>query len=257
MMIVFAFSNIEKFTITNFSFKEYSISFDHFGALFSQSFASSFYRSMKYAFIATIGCIIVGYPIAYIISKSKFKNKFLILLIFILPMWTNTLLRIQTINNLLKENSFFSNVFGFSIDLSEMKDLKLIIVMILVYLPFMIFPIFTVLEKIDKSLLEASQDLGASPVKSFFKVTLPISLKGVASGIMMVFLPAAMSYTIPYIVTDGDSEYSMIGQLIEKKFMSSSLQYNVGSLMSLLIIVFVLGSLYLISKVDEEGETLL
>ena len=179
------------------------------------------------------------------------------LLLFIMPMWTNMLLRIQTINNLLSENSFLSNVFHISINLTEFKSLKIILVMTIVYLPFMILPIYTVLEKIDKSYVEASNDLGANPQKSFLKITLPLSLKGVVSGVMMVFLPAAMGFTIPQIVTNGDPNYRMVGQLIERQFKSSHTFFNIGSLWSLIIIIFVLGSLYVISKIDEEGETLL
>ena len=174
-----------------------------------------------------------------------------------MPMWTNMLLRIQTLNNLFKPNSFLSNTLGISIDLTEYKSLKIILVMTIVYLPFMIFPCYTVLEKMDQSLIEASMDLGASRVKSFFKITFPLSVKGIFSGFIMVFLPCAMGFTIPQIVTDGDPNYAMLGQLIERQFMSSSPAYNVGSLMSLFILIFTLGSIYLISRVDQEGETLL
>ena len=167
------------------------------------------------------------------------------------------LLRVQTINRLLSENSFFTNVFNFTINLSNAKDVKIIAVMTIVYLPFMIFPIYTVLEKMDKSIFEASNDLGAGSIKTFFKVTIPNSTKGIYSGIMMVFLPAAMGFTIPKIVTQEDPNYSMVGQLIERQFKNYITFYNVGSMYSLVIVIFVLGSLYIISKVDEEGETLL
>ena len=231
--------------------------FANISMLVDQAFLKTFSRSMLYAFVATVLCLLIGYPIAYFVSRSKFRNKYLFLLIFLMPMWTNMLLRIQTINNLLSSNSFLTNVFGFTIDLSDYKSLKIIAVMTIVYLPFMIFPIYTVLEKLDKSLFEASNDLGAGAVKTFFKVTLPNSLKGVYSGIMMVFLPAAMGFTIPYVVTDGDTRYTMVGQLIERQFKNSTTFFNTGSMWSLIIIILVLGSLYVISKVDEEGETLL
>lgn len=257
LMILFAISTVEQFSPYTFSFADFSVNFSHFTILWTKTFLMSLLRSFYYAAIATFLCLIIGYPIALTISKMKSKYKFLLLLLFILPMWTNMLLRIQTINNLFKANSFLSNVFGFSLDLSNFKSLKIIIVMTFVYLPFMIFPIYTILEKNDPKLLEASSDLGAGPVKSFFKVTLPMSLKGVFSGITMTFLPAAMGFTIPQIVTDGDPNYVMIGQLIERQFMSSSPQFNVGSLMSLVILIFILGSLFLISKVDAEGETLI
>lgn len=257
LMIVFAFSTIETFSIYSFNFTKYQFTFQNFTKLADLAFLKTFGRSILYALIATFLCIVIGYPIAYFISKSKLKHKYLILLIFIMPMWTNMLLRIQTINNLLSENSFLSNVFHFSINLTNYKAIKIILVMTIVYLPFMILPIYTVLEKIDKSYIEASNDLGASPGKSFLKITLPLSLKGVVSGVMMVFLPAAMGFTIPQIVTNGDPNYRMVGQLIERQFKSSHTFFNIGSLWSLVVLIFVLGSLYIISKIDAEGETLL
>ena len=256
-MLLFAFSNIKTFSIYTFDITKIEFDFSNLSKLWDPSFVKTFGRSMLYALVATILCLLLGYPIAYFISRSKLKNKYLFLLIFLLPMWTNMLLRIQTINNLLSENSFLTNVLGLTIDLSDYKSLKIIAVMTIVYLPFMIFPIYTVLEKLDKSLFEAAHDLGAGNVKTFFKVTLPNSLKGIYSGIMMVFLPAAMGFTIPYVVTDGDTRYTMVGQLIERQFKGAATFFNTGSIWSLIIMVLVLGSLYIVSKVDEEGETLL
>lgn len=257
LMVFFSFSNIESFSVYTFKFSEYQFTFQNFQSLVESAFLKAFGRSMLYAFIATILCILIGYPIAFIISRLRFKHKYLLLLIFIMPMWTNMLLRIQTINNLLSENSLLSNLFHISINLTNHKSLKIILVMTIVYLPFMILPIYTVLEKIEYSYVEASYDLGASPIKSFFKITFPLSLKGVISGIMMVFLPAAMGFTIPQIVTNGDPKYKMVGQLIESRFKSSHPFFNIGSIWSLIIVIFVLGSLYVLSRIDEEGETLL
>lgn len=257
LMFVFAFSTIKSFSIYTFDLSDFGFEIANLTKLWDVSFIKTFTRSLLYALVATLLCLLFGYPIAYFISRSNFKNKYLFLLIFLMPMWTNMLLRIQTINNLLSENSFLTNVFGLTINLSDYKSLKIIAVMTVVYLPFMIFPIYTVLEKLDKSLFEASNDLGAGAVKTFFKVTLPNSLKGIYSGIMMVFLPAAMGFTIPYVVTDGDTRYTMVGQLIERQFKGSITFFNTGSMWSLIIIILVLGSLYVISKVDEEGETLL
>ena len=257
LMLIFAFSTVKSFSIYTFKFSDFSFEVANLTKLWDASFIKTFSRSILYALVATLLCLLFGYPIAYFISRSNFKNKYLFLLIFLMPMWTNMLLRIQTINNLLSENSFLTNVFGLTINLSDYKSLKIIAVMTIVYLPFMIFPIYTVLEKLDKSLFEASNDLGAGAIKTFFKVTLPNSLKGIYSGIMMVFLPAAMGFTIPYVVTDGDTRYTMVGQLIERQFKGSITFFNTGSMWSLIIIILVLGSLYVISKVDEEGETLL
>ena len=257
LMVIFAFSTIEAFSAYTFNFSDFHFTCANLNALIDLSFLKAFSRSIIYALIATLLCLLIGYPIAYFISRSNIKNKYLLLLIFIMPMWTNMLLRVQTINRLLSENSFFTNVFNFTINLSNAKDVKIIAVMTIVYLPFMIFPIYTVLEKMDKSIFEASNDLGAGSIKTFFKVTIPNSTKGIYSGIMMVFLPAAMGFTIPKIVTQEDPNYSMVGQLIERQFKNYITFYNVGSMYSLVIVIFVLGSLYIISKVDEEGETLL
>lgn len=257
LMLLFAVSTIKSFSIYTFKLSDFRFNFANFKVLVDTSFLKAFLRSMLYAGAATIFALLLGYPIAYFISKSKFKNKYLLLLIFIMPMWTNMLLRIQTINNILGENNILSNLIGLTLDLSKAKAFKIILVMTFVYLPFMIFPIYTVLEKIDKSIYEASNDLGAGSIKTFFKVTLPNTTKGIYSGIMMVFLPAAMGFTIPQIVSGQDPNYALVGSLIERQFKSSNIQYNIGSMWSLIIIVFVLGSLYIISKIDEDGETLL
>ena len=257
LMILFAFSTIENFNVYTFNASDFSFTANNLEALIDNTFIVALGRSLLYALIATILALLIGYPIAYFVSRSNLKHKYLLLLIFIMPMWTNMLLRIQTINNLLSENSFFTNVFNFTIDLSNFKALKIILVMTLVYLPFMIFPIYTVLEKMDKSINEASRDLGASPIKTFFKVTLPLSAKGIFSGVMMVFLPAAMGFTIPKIVTKEDPRYAMVGLLIERQFKNYYTFYNVGSMWSIVIIILVLGSLYIVSRIDAEGETLL
>lgn len=249
LMVVISFLDIKRL-----DFETAKFSVEHFKDVFSGTYLKAFATSMKFASLATVGCILLGYPIAYIVARSKFKNKFLLLALFILPMWTNLLLRIETINNLLKPEGFLKNVFGVSLNLSG-GDAAIVICMIIVYLPFMIFPIYTVLEKLDNSLIEASKDLGANSVKTFAKVTLPLSLKGVMSGITMVFLPCAMGFTIPEIISNGNVQ--LIGNIIESSFKGNAGLFNQGCLVSLVIIVFVFAALWIIGKVDSEGETLL
>lgn len=235
------------------NFNEASFSLEHFSTVFSTTYFKASILSLKLSFWATLGSLIIGYPIAYIISNLKTKNKFTILLLFILPMWTNLLLRVETINRLLKPESIIKDIFGFGISINN-SEIAVIIVMILVYLPFMIFPIYTVLEKKDKGLIEASYDLGANPISTFFKVTLPLSAKGITSGVTMVFLPCAMGFTIPQIVSDGN--IFLIGNIIERHFKGSTGTFNIGSLTSLLLILVVFGALFIMTKVDSEGETL-
>ncbi len=248
LMLYISFTDMKLWNIGDASF-----SMSHFSTVFSSTYLSATILSLKLALIATLGTLIIGYPIAYIISNLKLRNKFIILLIFILPMWTNLLLRVETINRLLLPNSIL-NELGLSFNFSG-TETAVIIAMILVYLPFMIFPIYTVLEKKDKGLIEAAYDLGANPVITFFKVTLPLSMKGIVSGVTMVFLPCAMGFTIPQIVSNNTMQ--LIGSIIEDRFKSGNIAYNIGSTVSLLLIIVIFGAMFIISKVDKEGETLL
>lgn len=251
LMIFLSFLKME-----GFNFSNAALSFSSFQKTFTRENIIAFYNSIKLASIATILCVFLGYPVSYFVSKSKLRNKFSFLLILILPMFTNMLLRVNTINKLLLKEGFLKNVFGISLNYSG-TEFAVVLVMVIVYLPFMIFPIFTVLEKIDPLLLEASKDLGANNFKTFMKVTLPLSLKGVSSGIIMVFLPTATSFTIPQIVSRGG--IVLIGNIIEEKLglTDAVVDYSVGSLISMIILVIVMGALYIISRVDSEGETLL
>ena len=249
LMVIMSFLDMRYIDIKNAKF-----TLDNFKKVFNATYAKAFLKSMKLSFIATLGCLLIAYPIAYIISKIKFVGKSLLLVIFILPMWTNMLLRIETINRMLSKNGLFQSLTNIRLNISG-SEIAVIVVMIIVYLPFMIFPIYTMLEKIDHSLIEASADLGATPVKSFLKVTLPLSMKGVTSGITMVFLPCAMGFTIPQIVSNG--KIVLIGNIIENKFKGATGAYNIGMLASMVIIIIILFAIWLIGKLDPEGETLI
>ena len=248
LMIIMSFLKMDYLDIQNAKF-----TFKNFAEVFNKTYIQAFLRAIKISLIAKIGCLLIAYPIAYIISKIKFISKSLLLIIFILPMWTNMLLRIETINKMLSKNGLMQSIFHYSLNLTG-SEAAVIIVMIIVYLPFMIFPIYTVLEKIDKSLIEASEDLGANPRKTFLKITLPLSMKGVTSGVTMVFLPCAMGFTITEIISDGNIQ--LIGNIIEKIFKKTQ-NWTVGMLAALSIIIIILFAIWLIGKLDPEGETLL
>lgn len=230
---------------------------NHFSTVFSSEYIRALFKSIELASLSTIGCVLLGYPLAYILARSNLKNKYLFLVLLLFPMWICMLLRLKIIQKMLSDNGLLETFFGIHIDIAG-TEFAVVLVMIFMYLPFMVFPLFTVLEKLDKSLLEASNDLGANNVKTFLKVTLPLSVKGITSGIIMVFLPAATGFAIPQII--GNGKIMLIGNLIENKIMGSKgglVEYNVGSLASLIIMILVLGALFIISKTDEEGETLL
>ena len=243
-----------KYTL-NFSNFEFSMS--HISTVFTAQNIEAFGNSIKLALLATAGCVLFGYPVAYIISMSKIKNKYLTILLILFPMWICMLLRLKILNNMFSEGGILQSFFGIDLNISG-TEFAVVLVMILMYMPFMILPIFTQLQKIDRSLFEASQDLGATPLKTFLKVTLPLSMKGVTSGIIMVFLPAATGFAIPEII--GNGKINLIGNVIENYISGAkgvATQYNVGCMISLIIIIIVIGSLILISKIDAEGETLL
>ncbi len=217
----------------------------------------AFGNSLLYASLTAIISLILGYFIAYQIFKSKFKNKFLILTIFILPMWSNLLLRTEALGNLMEQNNIVSQMLlnlgiNLSIDIRG-TGLAVVIGLVFTYLPFMILPIYTALEKIDYSLEEAALDLGLTPMQKFWKVIFPLSMKGVATGSIMVFLPSMSGFAIPEIL--GSGNILLIGNIIEESF--RNMDYNFGSLLSIILLVFILGALLIVSKVDKEGETLL
>ncbi|MGM9969463.1 MAG: ABC transporter permease [Anaeroplasma sp.] len=225
----------------------------NFQILTQPSTIVALFNSIKYSLITTAICIFFGYLIAYSLYKSKFKNKYLILLLLILPMWTNILLRINVLASVFKENNILTDLFGIKGINIIGTDLAIILGMVFTYLPFIVLPIYTSLEKIDPLLHEAALDLGMTELKKFWKVVVPMSLKGVISGSIMVLLPCMSGFAIPNIL--GDRKIPLIGSTIEQKFVN--MNYNAGSVLAVLILIIILGSILLINKIDKEGETLL
>lgn len=239
------------------SFGDSYFTFDQFALLGEDSTLSAFSNSIIYATLTTAISLLLGYFVAYNVYKSKFKNKFIVLTIFILPMWSNLLLRTEALGNLMEHNNIITDLLvqmgiGLSIGIKG-TPLAVIIGLVFTYLPFMILPIYTALEKIDYSLEEAALDLGLTNMQKFWKVIFPLSLKGVATGSIMVFLPSMSGFAIPEIL--GSGNILLIGNVIEQSF--RNMDYNFGALLSIFILIFIMGALFIVSKVDKEGETLL
>ena len=235
-------------------FEGMSASIENFQILTEKSTIIAFFNSLKYSFITTIICIFFGYLIAYSLYKSKIKNKYLILILLILPMWTNFLLRVNALASVFKPNNILTSIFGIEQGLNIIgTDLAIYLGMVFTYLPFMVMPIYTSLEKIDPLLHEAALDLGMTDFKKFWKVIFPLSLKGVVAGSIMVLLPCLSGFAIPKVL--GDGNITLIGNIIEQSFMSMS--YNQGSVLAIVILIIILGSILLVNKVDKEGSTLL
>lgn len=232
------------FTTDGVSFSGAKATFDNYLELTDLTYWEAIWNSLVIAFWTTVISFLIGYPVAYFISFSKFKLKFLILILMILPMWCNSMLRILSWYKLFSSDAFAA------MELIGSKG-AVIFVTVTTYLPFMIFPIYTVLEKMDRSLIEASKDLGVPAWKTFFKVTLPLSMSGVSSGVIMVFLPAATGFAISAII--GDGKVNMIGNIIENMFKTAN-NYNLGSLLSIFVSIIIIVFIIILNKTQKNKE---
>ena len=248
IMVVLSFVETE-----GFRFDDMAFTLSNFNILIQKSTLIAFMNSIKYSVLTTLICIFFGFLIAYTLYKSNFKNKYLILVLLILPMWTNILLRINALASIFKENNILADLFNVKgIDIIG-TDLAIILGMVFTYLPFIVLPIYTSLEKIDPTLEEAALDLGLTDFKKFWLVIVPMSMKGVVSGSIMVLLPCLSGFAIPKIL--GEGNITLIGNIIEQSFINMS--YNIGSVLALVILIIILSSILLVNKIDKEGETLL
>lgn len=207
-------------------------------------------KSLWIAFLTTIICIIAGYPIAYIISKARGKHGLILILLLTLPTWINMLVRTYAWMGILQEGGMLSKIMAFfgveGVSLLY-TDFAVTLGMVYNFLPFMILQIHTSLAKMDNSLLEAAADLGASRIQSFLRVTLPLSLPGVVSGITLVFLPAVSSFFIPKLL--GGGQYVLVGNVIESQFLTAG-DWNFGSAISLIMAIIIILSMWLTRKID-------
>ena len=202
---------------------------------------STLLMSFTIAIITTAFCLVIAYPVAYLLARSKFKRKNVLLMLFILPMWINFVLRITALRELLDWVGL----------LGTQNYLNTIIGMVYDFLPFMILPLYTTLEKLDTSLMEAASDLGGNAFTVFTKVTFPLSMPGVISGITMVFVPALTTFVISNLL--GGSKILLIGNVIEQEFTQAS-NWHLGSGLSIVLMVFILINMLMTAIFDKNGE---
>ena len=212
-------------------------------------------RSLYIALITTVICILLGYPIAYCIARLTPRNDTLMILLITLPTWINMLVRTYAWMGILQSGAVTNTILGW-LGLDPVKlihtSFAVILGMVYNFIPFMILQIHTSLTKMDRSLLEAANDLGADRVQSFLRVTLPLSLPGVISGITLVFLPAVSSFFIPKLL--GGGQYVLVGNVIESQFLTSG-DWNFGSAISLIMAVIIMISMWLTRKVDVQPQS--
>ncbi|MBO4679800.1 MAG: ABC transporter permease [Lachnospiraceae bacterium] len=250
LILLYAFTSggnsVSKFMFSLANFKRF---------LTDKTFLEVLYRSLRIAVETTIVCVLLGYPAAYIIAKYSEKVKMRWVLIITLPTWINMLVRTYAWTGILQEDGVINSIlkiFGLGPVAFMYTDFAVILGMVYNFLPFMIIQIYTSLTKMDYSLIEAAGDLGASPGKCFTKVTLPLSMPGVISGITLVFLPSVSSFCIPRML--GGGSYVMVGTIIESQFLTAG-DWNFGSAISLIMALIIMFSMYITKKVDK-GEKL-
>lgn len=246
LILLYAFTSggnsVSKFIFSMANFKRF---------LTDKTFLEVLYRSLRIAVETTIVCVLLGYPAAYHIAKSSETVKMKWVLLITLPTWINMLVRTYAWTGILQDDGVINSVLGLfgAKPISFLyTDFAVILGMVYNFLPFMIIQIYTSLTKMDYSLIEAASDLGANPRKCFTKVTLPLSMPGVISGITLVFLPSVSSFCIPRML--GGGSYVMVGTIIESQFLTAG-DWNFGSAISLIMAIIIMISMYITKKVDK------
>ena len=210
--------------------------------------------SLRLALYCTVLCLLIGYPAAYFMSSREMsRNKSLAVLILV-PMWMNFLLRTYAMMTLFENNGVINTLLE-ALGLPKQKMIgtegAVLVGMVYNFLPFMILPIYTVLKKIDSRVIEAAEDLGANPLRVVTRVVLPLSVPGVVSGITMVFMPAVTTFAVSRLMSSGN--IYLMGDMIEEYFITMN-NRNVGSAMSLVMMVLILISMYFLRKADPGGK---
>ena len=218
-------------------------------------YSSVFARSLILAAISTVVCLVMAFPVGYFLSRLRANKQHIMLMLIMLPMWMNFLLRTYAWMGLLSINGPVNAVLGvFGLGPFNILNTSgaVVLGMVYNYLPFMILPIYSVIIKMDNSLLEAAQDLGANSSLTFRKVILPLSLPGVLSGITMVFVPAVSTFAISRLL--GGNNQTLLGNLIEMQFVGTAYNPHLGSAIAMVMMVIVVVCMYVMNRFGEGEE---
>lgn len=231
-----------------------SFTLEHYKRFMEPIYLNVFLRSVYLALICTLLCLVLGYPMAMILNGKDLKRRNVLILLFVIPMWMNFLLRTYAWMTLLERRGLintFLNLLGLPSMNLLYNNSAVVLGMIYNFLPFMVLPIYSVLNKIDRSVIEAAEDLGANAFTVFRKIIFPLSLPGVISGITMVFMPAVTTFVISRLL--GGGQFTLIGNLIEQQFLFVG-DWHFGSAISMIMMVIILLSMGIMSKYDKERE---
>ena len=210
--------------------------------------------SLRLALYCTVLCLLIGYPAAYFLSSRDFSRNQSLVVLILVPMWMNFLLRTYAMMTLFENNGVINTLLE-ALGLNKIQmigtEWAVVVGMVYNFLPFMILPIYTVLKKMDYSVVEAAEDLGASPIRVLSRVVLPMSVPGIVSGITMVFMPAVTTFAISRLLSSG--MIYLVGDMIEDYFISMN-NRNVGSSISLVMMVLIILSIGFLRKVDPDNQ---
>ncbi len=242
-----------------FTTKDGHFSFENFSEM--GDYTPVFIRSIVLALVATVICLIIGYPVSYILARESASVQRVSNMLIMLPMWINFLLRTYAWMSILENTGIINRFLGkigllslLGVDHIQLINTNgaVILGMVYNYLPFMILPIFSVIQKLDRSLIEAAQDLGATGFQVFTKVVFPLSLPGVLSGITMVFVPSISTFAISKLLGGGTS--LLLGDLIEMQFLGGAYNPYLGSAISLIMMIIVMVCMLLMNRFGEGEE---
>lgn len=227
---------------------------DNLVTIASPNYLMIFLRSVMFSILATVICLLIGYPLAYHIANMKPTTQRIAIVLVMLPMWLNFLIRTYCLKILLNDQGIINACLGvFGIEPLKLLNTSgaVIFAMVYNYLPYMILPIYTVISKMDHNLLTAASDLGCNRYQTLTKVVLPLSFSGVMSGVTMVFVPSISTFYISDAM--GGRTFSLIGDTIERQFKEAD-NYNVGSALSLVLMILIIISMSIMNKyADDEG----
>lgn len=225
---------------------------NNFAKIAEPIYLTVFIRSFKIGLITVVLCFLLGYPLAYFIAQFSERVQTILILFVTIPTWINMLLRTYAWMSLLSDNGIINSLLaglGFEPVKMMYTDFAVIVGLVCDLLPFMVIPIHTSLSKMDKSLIEASYDLGANRIQTFVKVIFKMSIPGVLNGVIMTFLLSISSFVIPKLL--GGGQYVLIGNLIENQFISVG-DWNFGSAISILLAIVILLAIRIMKKIDPD-----
>lgn len=237
-----------------FTDKDGNFTFDNIAELAQASYLEIFLRSLCFAFLATVICLVIAYPIAYFMTKTSPKTQKILIMLVMLPQWLNFLIRTYSWMAILEDTGIINNILT-SMGLEPVHMINtsgaVILGMVYNYLPYMIIPLHSVMSKIDTRLLEAASDLGCSHFKVITRVVFPLSMAGVISGVTMVFVPSISTFYISQKL--GGGNFDLIGDTIERQF-QTAYNYNLGAAMSFVLMIIIMISMAVMSKYSGEDD---